>query len=1120
MQDLAIYKGLCPNCGGDICSDRLFHGSVCSACIDQKLKGYELCAHLKSGDFLRVCNLWQEVEKFNDIFKEFVGSKPYSIQQTWASRYLNRRSFALLAPTGIGKTTFGLALAIYTVSRSGKAYLIFPTEILVSQAYDRLKGFVKEEEIAIYSSSLPKKKELKEKIALGDFSLLITTTMFLYRNSEIIPKSFFDLIFIDDVDSFLKSAKNLDKIFYLMGLEEEDINAAIRYLSKKEDYAKISEIQRKIKGSLIVSSATSRPKSKRVFLLREILGFEAGKPLVMLRNIEECFAFPKKEVFEDSVELIKEFGDGGLIFLSSVYSKRIEEYINLLRKAGITAGTYQQKDLDAFKKAQIQVLVGISSYNNPLARGIDIPERVRYAIFVGVPRIELPLRYKDSLPSLINLLRIILPYLSRTSAISKEETRKLLNQLRKIENYRYLSYEDLPSGVKETAFKLRDFLDSLFQNKDFLNKIREAEDIPLKVNEQQEIIAIIPDITGYVQASGRTSRLFMDRVTKGLSYVLVDDRKALKALVKKLRYFNEEVQLRDAKEVDIKKVLKEIDEDRKKEFKKKDGLKDKLKSTLIVVESPNKARTIAQFFGKPSRRRISRLDTYEIPVQDRHLIITASKGHIFDLNKSEGLYGVITKNGNFLPVFEVIDEHRKDIISSLREIAVEVNEIFIATDPDTEGEKIAYDIFLALKPYQEQIRRAEFHEVTKRAFIEAINNPRDIDLNLVKAQLLRRIADRWIGFEVSKYLQETLKKSWLSAGRVQSPVLSWVIEREAEARKKIPTVRLDLDSFQVNFQFEDAKQARQFQESVKKVKVEILEKKTEEFYVQPFSTHSLLREAASVFRFSPQQTMQLAQDLFEAGLITYHRTDSIRVSQVGLNIASVYIKEHFGEDLIRLRPFSESEGAHECIRPTRPVSSDELLEQAFFELKDITNQHLRLYDLIFRHFIASQMKPAKLEKAKIRISAEDRHTELELTIQIIEDGSNLLVPVRTYPIKEGDIAVKDKKLFYKPSSTLFNFASLVQEMKNKGIGRPSTYAITIQKLLDRGYVIERKNFLIPTKLGKSVQELIKENKKLAPFVSESFTRELEKYMDDVEVNGENYLHYLRDLYETVFHSSL
>ena len=1114
MEELALYKGLCPNCGGTISSVRLFNGLVCESCLSQEVKSEDLCSYLKTGNFTKVCNLWEKVEKFKDIFKEFVGDEPYSIQQSWAVRYLNNRSFALLAPTGIGKTTFGLALALYTLSLSGKVYLIFPTELLVSQAYERLKDLVKEK-ILIYKSSLSNKREIKEKIALGDFDLLITTTMFLYKNSEIIPRSFFDLIFVDDVDSLLKSAKNLDKIFYLMGLDKEDIDVAIRYLSKKEDYSRILKIQRKVKGSLILSSATSRPRSKKVFLLREILGFEVGKPAVMLRNIVECFAFPEKGIFEDSFRLIKEFGKGGLIFLSSVYSKKLDEYLDNLRKAGIMAGTYQQKDLEGFKKGELQVLVGTSSYNNPLARGIDLPERVRYAIFIGVPRIELPLRYKESFSSLITLLRIILPYLSKSSVFDKKKIRELTEQFRKIEGYKTPSYEKLPSKVQKTVFELIGFLDLLFQDKSFLSKIKESEDVPLKIDEQGQIVAVIPDITGYIQASGRTSRLFMDRLTRGLSYIIVDDKKALNALVKKLRFVSEEVQLKSIEEVDIEKTLREIDEDRKKEFRK-DGAKQKIKSTLIIVESPNKARTIAQFFGNPSRRRINRLEIYEIPIQQRHLIITASRGHIFDLNKTEGLYGVVTKNGGFLPVFEVIDEYREEVIKALREIALEVDEVFIATDPDTEGEKIAYDILLSIRPYQRHIKRAEFHEVTKRAFMEAINNPRAVDFNLVKAQLLRRIADRWIGFEVSKYLQKTFQKSWLSAGRVQSPVLSWIIKRDTESKKRIPTVRLELDTFQVNFEFENVKDARQFYESVKKVRIEVLEKKTDQFNVQPFSTHSLLREAASVLRFSPQQTMQFAQDLFEAGLITYHRTDSIRVSHVGLNIASVYIKEHFGEDFLKLRSFSESEGAHECIRPTKPVSADELLEQSLFNLKDITYQHLRLYDLIFKHFMASQMKPAKLEKAKLRVIAENRETELELITQILEDGNNLLIPVKTSEIEKESLDVKDKELFYRPATALFNFASLIQEMKNKGIGRPSTYAVTIQKLLDRGYVIEKKGLLIPTKLGRSVQEIIEKNKKLAPFVDESFTRQLERYMDDVEQKGDNYLPYLRHLYETVF----
>ncbi|NPA53903.1 MAG: reverse gyrase, partial [Aquificae bacterium] len=564
---------------------------------------------------------------------------------------------------------------------------------------------------------------------------------------------------------------------------------------------------------------------------------------------------------------------------------------------------------------------------------------------------------------------------------------------------------------------------------------------------------------------------------------------------------------------------KQIDEDREKvkrvlrgEFIPEE--KQSFLTTVVIVESPNKARTIANFFGKPLRRKLKNLDAYEIAIGDRFLTVVASKGHVYDLNKEEYYFGV-KKNGEFVPIFEPIDEVKNEIINSIRELDLEVKEIFIATDPDTEGEKISYDLYLNSAPYNYNIKRAEFHEVTKRAFLEAIHNYRDFDVNLVKAQLVRRVADRWIGFTISQYIQKKLHKHWLSAGRVQTPVLEWIINRTDEAKKKIAVVRIEINGYPFEFIFEDKKEAKWFYEHLEFVMISSEKKEEEHLFVKPFTTDTMLSEAAAELKYSPQDTMQYAQDLFEAGLITYHRTDSIRVSEAGIFVAKEYITENFGEEYFKPRTFSTSGGAHECIRPTRPMDADELRSMLYtMNIQGISNEHIKLYDLIFKRFMASQMKETVVEKTTFKIKAFSQELEEDVLTKILEHGYDLILPVRVYEIPEGKIDVKDKKKYQlRPKVPYYTFATVIQDMKEKGIGRPSTYAVTVQKLLDRHYIVERRGFLFPTKLGRTVMNLIKKRKDIYQFVNENFTKELEEIMDKVEKGEADYQKELEKLFE-------
>ncbi|RTZ68583.1 MAG: reverse gyrase, partial [Aquificaceae bacterium] len=459
---------------------------------------------------------------------------------------------------------------------------------------------------------------------------------------------------------------------------------------------------------------------------------------------------------------------------------------------------------------------------------------------------------------------------------------------------------------------------------------------------------------------------------------------------------------------------------------------------------------------------------------------------------------------------------------------------------NTEGEKIAWDLYEILKPYNPNIRRMEFHEVTKRAIINAINNPRRLDENLVSAQMVRRIADRWVGFELSRLLQEHFNKPWLSAGRVQTPVLGWVIERDKQYRTKkgavfvyLPNAEKNKRRVSVSWEFEDKKLAREFYKNLKEVKVRVISKRQEEKKpAPPFTTDAMLKEASEKLRFSASKTMQLAQELFETGFITYMRTDSTRVSDVGIAIAKEYIGENFGKEYFYPRHWGEG-GAHECIRPTHPWDTEELRSMMLSgQIQRLTKDHLRLYELIFKRFMASQMKPATVEVSKIEVTPildndnlPTPKVEKEEVTAVVEDGFNLVSPLEVHFVKEGTFKVEEEPdqnsesamKVYKlvPLSYPFTQGSLIEEMKKRGIGRPSTYAQIVQKLLDRGYVIERKNYLFPTKLGKEVYNYLIRLKSAEKFVKEEFTRILEELMDKIERGEVHYIDVLKDLFEEV-----
>ena len=1248
----AIFKNACPNCGGEIDDYRLYHALPCRRCLsddevmelfgsltklpERKIVRRVVYEYLKAkgrlGKYGELAELELKLDEIDNLFHKVTGSRLWSAQRTWVKRVLKGKSFAIIAPTGVGKTMFGMLMSVYLALRGKKCYILLPTSVLVKQVYERISEMVRkigaDIKIVAYLPDLSRKEkvEVEEEIKNGNFHILITTSQYMARNFDTTLKGKrFDFIFVDDVDALLRASRNIDRVLLLLGFTEEDLQLGLEVIRSKlrlafynlmarksEEYKeKFKELMGKVKalsqelkervkkrkhGILIVSSATGRPRGLRVRLFRELLGFEAGSRSEFIRNIADLYTDLTGSLEEKVLEIVKIFGTGGLIFVpldkGREYAKKLCDYLcSHGIKAELLTAERKKNQIERFVKGELDVLIGMATYYGLLVRGLDLPERIRYAVFAGVPKLRFRLEAREAHPfriaSLLSDLRDYIPQKKR------EEVDKLLGlmlrYLRELPLTRIREIrEAIEKGVKlegrlgkiqELFERGYEIVKELLESKEVREQLKKSP--YLDIEEQEgKLRVIVPDAMTYIQASGRTSRMFAGGISKGASIVIVDNKKVFEGLVRKTRWFIEDIEWKRLEEVDVKKLISEIDDDRRKirllhEGKIVAEFKEPVKSALLVVESPSKARTIAYFFGRPTRRRMGKYVVYETSTGGYILTIAASAGHVYDLTMLEdGIYGVRydPKDKVFIPVYDSLrrclncgetftslDEcpfcHKKEyfdkmeIINMLRELASEVDILLIGTDPDTEGEKIGWDIALLLSPYVNEIKRIEFHEVTKRAIMKALANPRDIDMNLVKAQIVRRLEDRWLGFALSKKLQENadeiferskllekgIKKGakTLSAGRVQTPVLGWIIERyhqHLRSFKRVFWVRFKVNDREIVVPLENIKlvggSIKKTQDYLKDcvVKVEKVEVgDVEEIKPPPpFTTDMLLKEASDRLGFSASDTMRIAQDLFEYGLITYHRTDSIRVSAVGMALAKQYIAEKYGEEYYQGREWGKG-GAHECIRPTRPLDVDrlgELLREGIIRTpQPLTRNHFRLYNLIFFRFIASQMKPAKIRRAKLILRIGEYIASLEGIAEILYDGFMKAwdIPENILPkVKEGEeFEVIDVTYARIPETPLYSDGDVVSLMKNRGIGRPSTYAKIIATLLKRKYVIESKQRkkLIPTRLGEAVYEFLVEQYR--ELISEETTRVLEEKMDMVAEGKVDYQEVLREIYEEI-----
>jgi len=566
---------------------------------------------------------------------------------------------------------------------------------------------------------------------------------------------------------------------------------------------------------------------------------------------------------------------------------------------------------------------------------------------------------------------------------------------------------------------------------------------------------------------------------------------------------------------------------------------------LVIVESPAKAKTIERFLGKDYK-------------------VMPSYGHIRDLKKKT--FSIDTDT--FSPVYEIPDD-KKEVVNKLMSQAEKADMVWLASDEDREGEAISWHLTEVLKLKPENTKRIVFHEITKNAILQAIEEPRNIDINLVNAQQARRVLDRIVGFELSPVLWKKVKPA-LSAGRVQSVTVKLIVEREREIQAFQPKAafRVTADftwegkdgkacelKAELTKRFNTEKETIDFLESCKNAQFTISEVEkhpVKKYPAPPFTTSTLQQEASRKLGLSVAQTMRLAQSLYESGKITYMRTDSVNLSSLAINTSRKAIAELMGEKYVHNRQFTTkvkgAQEAHEAIRPT-------YIEQTTIEG---TGAEKRLYDLIWKRTIASQMAEAELEKTTVTISMDNNAEQFIATGEVVKFDGFLKVyrestdddvvedEIRQLPPVVKGQAVNRKSICaterFSQQPTRYTEAGLVHKLEELGIGRPSTYAPTISTIQQREYVVKgdkpgvKRNYqvitltgnkissktatemagvekgkLLPTDIGTVVNDFLDEN--FPKIMDYNFTANVEKEFDDIAEGKEEWTDAMQSFYK-------
>ena len=547
---------------------------------------------------------------------------------------------------------------------------------------------------------------------------------------------------------------------------------------------------------------------------------------------------------------------------------------------------------------------------------------------------------------------------------------------------------------------------------------------------------------------------------------------------------------------------------------------------LIIVESPAKANTIKKFLGGSTK-------------------VVASMGHIRDLPKSK--LGIDIEH-DFEPEYINI-RGKGDLIKSLKTDAKKAKKVYLATDPDREGEAIAWHLAKILENDKDKITRVTFNEITKTAVQKAIKEPRNIDLNTVDAQQARRVLDRIVGYKISPILWKKVKRG-LSAGRVQSVAVKLIVDRENEIEKFIPeeywNIYADLKDEKSKKQFEarfygkngkkqeihSKEEIDQILKTIENAKYTVSEVKKGEKKrnpAPPFTTSTMQQEASRKLGFTLKKTMSVAQGLYEGvkiaekgtvGLITYMRTDSTRISEEARASAKKQIVATYGEEYYENRYYKTSkdaQDAHEGIRPTyADIEPDKIKDE-------LTKDQYKLYKLIYNRFMASQMKPAIYDTMAVNIKADDYDFKANgqslrfkgfMTLYVEgtdekEEKEEGILPELQENQEVKLLKINPKQSFTEPPAR-YTEASLVKTLEEKGIGRPSTYSPTITTILERRYIQKEQKQLVPTELGKIVNKILTEN--FTDVINVEFTAKIENEFDEIAEGKEQWKQMIREFY--------